>query len=327
MSAAEVTLVTGGAGYIGSHVAKALASQGHKVVVFDDLSTGHEYLAHGHILERGSLLDQHRLGEVIERHAPRAVIHLAGSAYVGESNIDPGKYYRNNVGGTLNLLTAMRDSGVEKLVFSSSCATYGIPSHIPISEDQPQHPINPYGRSKLVAEMMMRDFSAAHGLRSVALRYFNAAGASADGDIGEDHDPETHLIPLAINAATGRAAALRIFGDDYDTPDGTCIRDYVHVSDLADAHVKALTWLDDHDGFSAFNLANERGNSVRDVIAAVEKATSLRVPHSIGKRRPGDPARLVGDAARAQRMLGWKPLHSSLDEIIASACRWHRRTK
>ena len=311
-------LVTGGAGYIGSHVAKALASQGHKVVVFDDLSTGHEYLAHGHILERGSLLDQHRLGEVIERHAPRAVIHLAGSAYVGESNIDPGKYYRNNVGGTLNLLTAMRDSGVEKLVFSSSCATYGIPSHIPISEDQPQHPINPYGRSKLVAEMMMRDFSAAHGLRSVALRYFNAAGASADGDIGEDHDPETHLIPLAINAATGRAAALRIFGDDYDTPDGTCIRDYIHANDLASAHIAAMNYIVEQKKSITVNLGSEKGLSVKEILTAAREVTGREIPARIVERRPGDPARLVASASRARAQLGWQARHSDAKTLISS---------
>ena len=325
MTAAGSILVTGGAGYIGSHVAKALSRSGYRAIIFDDLSTGHAYLASGHLLEQGSLLDRDRLVEVMGRHQPEAVIHLAGSAYVGESNIDPGKYYRNNVGGTLNLLQAMIASGTDRLVFSSSCATYGIPSTVPIGEEEEQRPINPYGRSKLVAEMMMRDFSAAHGLRAVALRYFNAAGASADGDIGEDHDPETHLIPLAILAAMGKAKPLEIFGNDYDTPDGTCIRDYVHVSDLADAHVKAIGWLERRDGFSAFNLANETGYSVLDVIAAVEKALGAPVPHQIGRRRSGDPARLIGDSGRARQMLNWQPSHSSLDDIVASACRWHAR--
>jgi UDP-glucose-4-epimerase GalE len=252
-------------------------------------------------------------------------MHFAAYAYVGESVDQPGKYYRNNVSGSLTLLEAMRDHGIRYFIFSSTCATYGEPQQIPISEDHKQAPINPYGHSKLMIEQMLSDFDTAHDLKSVALRYFNAAGADPDGDTGEDHDPETHLIPLVLDAAIGKRPSITIFGDDYDTPDGTCIRDYIHVTDLADAHVKALKYLEQGGNTTKFNLGNGTGFSVKDVIDTAQKVTGKDIPVVIGKRRPGDPPRLVGDAARIRKELNWSPEYPDLDTIIETAWKWHMK--
>jgi UDP-arabinose 4-epimerase len=316
-------LVTGGAGYIGAHTCKVLAEAGHEPIVYDNLVHGHRHAVQWGPFAEGDILDRARLDEVITEHAPEAVIHFAAFAYVGESVTDPGKYYRNNVAGSLNLIEAIRDHGIAHMVFSSTCATYGVPESVPITEDAPQHPINPYGQSKLTVERMMADFERAHGLGWIALRYFNASGADPDGETGEDHTPETHLIPLILDAAAGRRAAITVFGDDYDTPDGSCIRDYIHVTDLADAHLRALEGLQRGLPSGAFNLGNGTGYSVFEVIQAVERVTGLTVPVEIGPRRPGDPDRLVGSAGKARRDLGWQPRFAALDEIIRTAWNWH----
>ena len=282
-------LVTGGAGYIGSHACKSLAQAGYTPVTFDNLVYGHEWAVKWGPLEVGDIGDAERIRAVMREYKPLAVMHFAAYAYVGESVEDPAKYYHNNVTGTLTLLDAMRGEGIEKLVFSSTCATYGVPLHTPMREDHPQVPINPYGWTKLMIERAMQDYSMAYGLRGVSLRYFNAAGADADREIGEDHDPETHLIPLVLQAAARRRRDITIFGDDYDSPDGTCIRDYIHVTDLADAHVKALDYLDHHEGFDAFNLGNGNGFSVKKVITTAEQVVGKHIPQRFAPRRPGDP--------------------------------------
>jgi UDP-arabinose 4-epimerase len=315
-------LVTGGAGYIGSHTCKALAEAGFFPIAYDNLSSGHEWAIKWGPMEKGDILDPTRLNEVFKKYKPSAVIHFAAHAYVGESVEQPAKYYRNNVAGSLNLLEVMRDHGVDRIVFSSSCATYGIPQVIPIPDDHPQKPINPYGASKLMIERMLTDFGAAYGLRSISLRYFNAAGADPDGEIGEDHDPETHLIPLVLEAATGKRASIAIYGTDYDTPDGTCIRDYVHVTDLAEAHVLALTALQGKCASASYNLGTGNGFSVREVIRTARTITGRSITAKEGPRRPGDPSRLVADATRAKRELGWKPKYGDLDQIIANAWNW-----
>lgn len=323
-------LVTGGAGYIGSHLCKLLARRGDLPVTYDNLSRGHRRAVKWGPLEQGDLGDGDRLRAVLRHWRPDGVFHFAASAYVGESIADPALYYRNNVAGTLSLLEAMRDAGVGRIVFSSTCATYGIPTVQPIREDTPQQPINPYGASKLMIERMLRDFAAAYGLRALIVRYFNAAGADPEGETGEDHDPEPHLIPLAILSALGRGPELRILGTDYDTPDGSAVRDYVHVWDLATAHVSAMERLagnrpDDGAGVEAFNLGTGRGSSVLEVVAAVERVVGRPVPVLRSPRRPGDPPVLVADAGRAHRVLGWSPSLSDLDTIIGSAWRWHAR--
>ena len=318
-------LVTGGAGYVGAHACKALAAKGYQPIVFDNLVYGHEAAVRWGPFETGDTADRARLDEVIVKHRPRAVMHFAAYTYVGESVANPGKYYRNNVAGTLSLLEAMRDHDIGRLVFSSTAATYGTPKAVPIPEDAPKAPINPYGQSKWTAETMIADFAAAHGLRAAALRYFNAAGADPDGESGECHDPESHLIPLAMQATTGDGPPLTLFGDDYPTPDGTCIRDYIHVADLADAHVRALEWLDGNSGAHAFNLGTGHGASVRQVLDAIERVAGKPVPHAIGPRRAGDPAELVAEPAKAMRELGWTPKMSDLENIVATAWAWHRR--
>ena len=322
---APAILVTGGAGYIGAHACKALARAGYRPVTYDDLSAGHREAVRWGPLEVGDIADRARLGAVLARWSPKAVLHLAAHAYVGESVEHPGKYYRNNVAGSLSLLEALRDHAMTRIVFSSSCATYGMPDMLPITEEMEQRPISPYGASKLMTERMLADFGAAHGLHAIALRYFNAAGADPDGEIGEDHTPETHLIPLVITAAAGRRPAVQVFGDDYPTPDGTCIRDYVHVSDLADAHVRALQALERGQGPVACNLGTGRGWSVRDIIGAVERVSGRPVPVVMGARRPGDPAVLIASAARAASVLGWKPRWPNLDDIVRTAWAWHTR--
>lgn len=320
-------LVTGGAGYIGSHACKALAAAGYTPVTYDSLVYGHREAVKWGPFEQGDILDGARLDEVLRHHRPAAVMHFAAFAYVGESVTDPGKYYRNNVVGTLNLLDAMRANEIGKIVFSSTCATYGIPEIVPISEEAPQNPINPYGTTKLIVERALADYREAYGLKSVALRYFNAAGADADGETGEDHNPETHLIPLVLDAAANRRSHITVFGEDYATPDGTCIRDYIHVSDIAEAHVSALARLDKGSLRSAYNLGTGVGVSVAEVIATACKVTGRAIPILHGARRPGDPDRLLADARLADRDLGWKAHRSSLEHIIETAWRWHQRAK
>ena len=318
-------LVTGGAGYIGSHACKALFKAGYTPITFDNLVYGHERAVKWGPFERGDILDRARLDEVLDQYKPLAIVHFAAYAYVGESVIDPGKYYNNNVVGSLNLLEAARDHGISKFVFSSTCATYGVPQCSPIDETHQQYPINPYGASKLMVERMLADFGVAHELQSVSLRYFNAAGADIDGDIGEDHDPETHLIPLVLDAAAGVRPDITIFGSDYNTPDGTCVRDYVHVSDLADAHVLALKALEQGMSTTAFNLGNGQGFSVQELIDVAKNVTNRGIMVKNGPRRAGDPDRLVGDANKAINELGWAPKLSGLDAIISSAWQWHQR--
>lgn len=317
-------LVTGGAGYIGSHACKALAAAGYRPVTFDNLVYGHEWAVRWGPLEIGDTTDQGRVIEVIEQYRPVAVMHFAAFAYVGESVVDPGKYYGNNVTGTLGLLRAMQHCGVDKIVFSSTCATYGMPETELLAEDHPQRPINPYGHSKLMVEQILRDYDTAHGLKSMSLRYFNAAGADLDGEIGEDHDPETHLIPLVLDAALGSRPDITIFGTDYDTPDGTCIRDYIHVADLAEAHVLALQALDDRYDSDVLNLGTGAGYSVREVIDTASDVTGKTIPVRTGSRRAGDPAHLVASTGRANDTLGWMPRHSDLRTIVETAWDWHR---
>ena len=317
-------LVTGGAGYVGAHGCKALAEAGYQPVVYENLVHGHEAAVRWGPLERGELSDRVRLDAVFGRYKPQAVMHFAAFTAVGESVADPGKYYRNNVAGSLSLFEATVAHGVGQLVFSSTAATYGLPARIPITEDEPNNPINPYGRSKLMVEQMLFDFERAHGLRSAIMRYFNAAGASPDGEIGETHDPETHLIPLALDAVAGKGSELTVFGTDYPTPDGTCIRDYIHVGDLADAHVRALDRLADGGATRAYNLGTGSGVSVREILDAAERITGRAVPHRFGPRREGDPPVLVSDASRARSELGWQSRMSDIDTIVATAWAWHQ---
>lgn len=323
-SASRNILVTGGAGYIGAQACKALARAGYRPVAYDNLAYGHSAAVKWGPLERGDILDRARLDAVIAAHKPSAIMHFAAFAFVGESVINPGIYYRNNVLGSLTLLEAARDHGITRFIFSSTCATYGTPDQLPIVEETPQRPINPYGASKLMVERMLADFGIAHGLRAIALRYFNAAGADPDNEIGELHDPETHLIPLALDAASGRRPDITIFGTDYDTTDGTCVRDYIHVADLADAHVKALQVLEAGAPSDVFNLGNGRGFSVREVVAAVEHVTGLRVPVTLGPRRIGDPATLISSAEKARQTLSWQPQITRLEDIVRTAWGWHQ---
>jgi UDP-glucose-4-epimerase GalE len=314
-------LVTGGAGYIGSHACKVLAAKGFEPVVYDNLSRGNRWAVKWGPFEQGDIADSKRLREVLSRYRPGAVMHFAAYAYVGESVQDPLLYYRNNVCATSSLIGTVIEFGPIPFVFSSTCATYGIPDKSPISEDHPQRPINPYGFSKLVVERMLADTEAAHGLRSVSLRYFNAAGGDPDGAIGESHEPETHLIPSVLAAARD-GTSVQLFGNDYETPDGTCIRDYIHVVDIADAHVRALNYLAAGGESRAFNLANARGYSVKEVIAAAERLCRRPVQLKLAPRRLGDPAVLVGDATRARTVLGWQPTRSDLDLQMKDAWSW-----
>ena len=276
-------------------------------------------------LEEGDITDSARLEAVMRKYNPKAVMHFAAYAYVGESVEKPSKYYHNNVAGTLTLLESMRSCGIDKIIFSSTCATYGMPEQIPIPEDHPQNPINPYGRSKLMIEWILKDFAAAYDMRYVSLRYFNAAGADPDAEIGEDHDPETHLIPLVLDVASGKREHIEIFGTDYDTPDGTCIRDYIHVTDLADAHLLALEYLISGGNSDVFNLGNGNGFSVREVIAAALKITGCDIPYLESDRRAGDPPVLIGSSDKIKKKLGWRPLYDSLGAIIKTAWRWHQK--
>ena len=316
-------LVAGGAGYIGSHTAKVLAQGGYQPIVYDNLSYGHDWAVQWGPLEIGDLADAARLRGVIEKHHIEAVIHLAAFIQVGESVKAPAKYYRNNFLNTLTLLEAMVETGVRDIIFSSTAATYGMPEHVPIPETAPQLPINPYGESKLFVEKALQAFEAAHGLRSVIFRYFNAAGADPDGAIGEDHTPETHLIPLVIQAALGQRPNIQVFGNDYATRDGTAVRDYVHVTDLGEAHRLGMEHLARGGSSLALNLGTGKGYTVREVINAVERIGGRPVPVIEGPRREGDSERLVADSSRAQALLGWTPHHSSLEDIVSTAWRWH----
>ena len=317
-------LVTGGAGYIGSHACKALAQAGYVPVTLDNLVYGHRWAVKWGPFVEGDLADGDLLRRVLREYGIEAVMHFAAYAYVGESMQDPGKYFRNNVSGTISLLDAMVEAGVKPIVFSSSCATYGVPHTASIAEDHPQRPVNPYGESKLFSENALRWYGVAHGLRAFSLRYFNAAGADPDGEIGEDHDPETHLIPLVIQAALAQRQDVKIFGTDYSTPDGSAVRDYIHVSDLASAHVKAIDRLLAGSESRYLNLGTGSGHSVKQVIAAVERISGRSVNAKEAPRRPGDPPILVAQPGLAAQVLGWRPQCSDLDAIVATALRWHR---
>ncbi|MGG7564760.1 UDP-glucose 4-epimerase GalE [Rhodovulum sp. DZ06] len=317
-------LVTGGAGYIGSHACKMLRAAGHEPIAFDNLRTGWKAAVKFGPLIEGDLLDRDTLAAAFKEAQPEAVMHFAALSNVGESVKDPELYWRNNVTGSLNLLSAMRDAGVGKIVFSSTAATYGEPDQDPITETAPQKPINPYGASKLAVEAMLDDFEAAHGLKSIAFRYFNVAGADPEAEIGEDHRPETHLVPLVLDAAAGDRENITIFGDDYATPDGTCIRDYVHVCDLIDAHILGLDHLMQGGGSLRLNLGTGHGFSVREVIDAVDEALQMKVPRKMGTRRGGDPARLVCDGSRAKAALGWAPKRSVMETMVTDAWRWRQ---
>ncbi len=317
--------VTGGAGYVGSHCVKHLCEQGHEVTVYDNLSRGHRAAVHPAAeFVRGDLADAGALRVALGKHSFDAAMHFAALAYVGESVAEPLRYYRNNVANTLTLLEALRDAGVRRLVFSSTCATYGLPRRIPIVEDAPQDPINPYGRTKLAVEWMLQDSASAWGLGSCALRYFNACGAAQDGSIGEHHEPESHLIPIVLEVALGKREHVAIFGTDYETPDGTCIRDYIHVEDLASAHQLAVESIRPGEA-SAFNVGTGIGQSVREIIGAAGRVVGRPIPVKESPRRPGDPPTLVADAARIRRSLGWEPRWTDIERIIASAWAWHQR--
>ncbi|MGA9978790.1 MAG: UDP-glucose 4-epimerase GalE [Candidatus Sulfotelmatobacter sp.] len=312
-------LVIGGAGYIGSHAARALRRAGHQVIIFDNLSAGYESLARGFELVKGDVLDRSALAKVLPR--ADAIMYFAAFAYVGESVTNPQKYFHNNVEGGLSLLNAALAAGVKKIIFSSTCAVYGVPAKVPIAEDTPRQPVNPYGVSKLFFELALEAYDRAYDFRYASLRYFNAAGADESGEIGELHEPETHLIPLALRAASGQGPELQVFGSDYPTPDGTCIRDYIHVSDLADAHMKALDHLAAGKPSFAANVGTGHGDSVQEVLAMIEEVTGNEVPRRVVARRPGDPPALVADPRKAQELLQWKASRS-LRDIIATAWNW-----
>ncbi len=317
-------LVTGGAGYIGSHTCKALAERGYTPIAYDNLSNGHDWAVKWGPLVEGDITDRAKLDAVFEEYQPSGVIHFAAFIEVGISVKDPGSFYRNNSFGTLTVMEAMRDHGCERIVFSSTAAVYGMPDEVPIMETNPQWPISPYGWSKFIVERMLEDFGKAHGTRHCALRYFNAAGADPEGEIGEAHDPESHLIPLVLRAAHDPDWNISVFGTDYDTPDGTCIRDYIHVCDLADAHIRALDYLADNDS-AAINLGTGTGNSVQEIIEASRAVTGVDIQPIIGERRPGDPARLVADRTMAKDILGWEPQYTDIQETIRHAWQWMTR--
>lgn len=315
-------LVIGGAGYIGSHMVKMLLCAGHEVITLDNLSSGHRDAVLGGTFVEGDLADSACLHQVFERYQPEAVMHFASYIQVGESVRKPDIYYRNNVTNTLNLLEVMLQFGVKKFIFSSTAAVFGEPDYVPIDEAHPNRPLNPYGRSKWMIEQVLADYDKAFHLRSVCLRYFNAAGADPEGQLGERHDPETHLIPLILQAASGRREHIQVFGRDYDTPDGTCIRDYIHIVDLCSAHLAALEYLNQGGASDRFNLGNGSGFSVQQVIDAVQTVSGKQVTVINGPRREGDPARLVADAKRAQRILHWQPVYAALETIVSHAWQW-----
>lgn len=320
-------LVCGGAGYIGSHVNKFLNRKGYETVVFDNLVYGHREAVKWGTFVKGDLSSEEDIESVFQQHEIDAVFHFAAYAYVGESVTEPEKYYYNNVANTLNLLKVMRQHGCNKIIFSSTCATYGEPERVPITEDMPQNPINPYGATKLMMERIFKDYHTAYGLEFVVLRYFNAAGADPEGEIGESHNPETHIIPLVLDAASGKREDIKVFGTDYDTKDGSCIRDYIHVYDLATAHLLALHHLEQGKESHFFNLGNELGTSVLEVIDSVKKVTGREFKVTLTDRRPGDPAKLVGSSRKAQDILGWKPVYGEIDKIVEHAWKWHEKAE
>ncbi len=320
-------LVTGGAGYIGSHTVRRLQKKGHEVVILDNLSRGHiESVPKDAVFEKADLLDVNSLKYVFSKHSFDAVVHFAAFAYVGESVENPGLYYENNVTGSFNLIKTVNEYGVKKFVFSSTCSVYGNPERIPISEEQVPAPINPYAKTKLMIENILSDFDGSHGLKYTALRYFNAAGDSDDGSIGESHDPEPHLIPLVLYTALGKRDSIKIYGDDYGTKDGTCLRDYIHVNDLADAHVLALEYLNDGNPSAAINVGTGEGYSVKEIVDAAREVTGKEIISEITGRRAGDPAVLIADNAKAKKVLGWKPEYG-LKRIIETAWNWHKNQK
>lgn len=320
-------LVTGGAGYIGSHVVRLLLKKGFEVIILDNLSRGHKAsLPQNVIFEEVDLLDKDKLVSVIQKHNIESVIHFAAFAYVGESVEDPEMYYRNNVSGSVNLINALKEKGVKHFVFSSTCSLYGNPLTIPISELETTKPINPYAKTKLMIEQILADYESAYGMKYVALRYFNAAGASASGEIGESHFPEPHLIPLVLFTALGKRESISVYGDDYPTPDGTCVRDYIHVEDLADAHVKALEYLNKGNSSQIINLGTGDGNSVKEVISVAEEVTGRKIKSVFSPRRAGDPAVLVADNKKAKEVLGWNPKFN-LKDIVQTAWQWHQNPK
>jgi UDP-glucose 4-epimerase len=318
-------LVVGGAGYIGSHMVKRLLADGHQVIVVDNLSTGYQDAVLSKTFYQVDIASHFGINQVFKDHIIDAVFHFASYIQVGESVTAPAKYYENNVSATLTLLQAMVDAGVKKFVFSSTAAVFGNPEYSPIDENHPKRPINPYGHSKLMVEQILKDFDHAYALKSVCLRYFNAAGADPEGQLGERHEPETHLIPLVLQAASGRRSAISIFGNDYDTPDGTCVRDYIHINDLADAHVKAIEYLNSGNSSDVFNLGNGKGFSVKEIIHAAEKVTGKSIPINYEARRAGDPPILVADATKAQKILGWSPHYTEVGEIIQHAWGWEQK--
>lgn len=320
-------LVCGGAGYIGSHINKQLTKEGYETVVFDNLVYGHkEAVKWGHFVQ-GDLKNIEDIERVFQQYNIEAVFHFAAYAYVGESVQEPEKYYYNNVAHTLNLLHVMKKYGCKKIIFSSTCATYGEPKSVPITEDMPQNPINPYGATKLMVERIFQDYEKAYGMQFVVLRYFNAAGADPEGEIGESHNPETHIIPLVLDAASGKRPDIKVFGTDYDTPDGSCIRDYIHVTDLASAHLLALHHLEKNGKSDFFNLGNTVGTSVLEVVNSVKKVTGKNFTVTLADRRPGDPAKLVGSSAKARKVLGWKPIYGDIDVIVEHAWKWHENAE
>ncbi|MFB6276449.1 MAG: UDP-glucose 4-epimerase GalE [Halothece sp.] len=327
-SQAKTILVTGGAGYIGSHAVLALKEKGYDVVILDNLVYGHRDVVENNLkveLIVGETTDRALLDQIFNTRNIAAVMHFAAYAYVGESVENPAKYYQNNVVGTLTLLEAMQQAGINQFVFSSTCATYGVPETVPIPETHPQNPINPYGESKLMVERILKDFDTAYGLKSVSFRYFNAAGADPQGRTGEDHNPETHLIPLILLTALGKRNAIKIFGTDYPTRDGTCIRDYIHVTDLAQAHVLGLEYLLNGGESDVFNLGNGNGFTVREMIATAKEVTQTDFMVEETDRRPGDPAMLVGSSEKARQVLGWQPEYANLSQIIDHAWQWHQK--
>ena len=323
----QTILVTGGSGYIGSHTVKALQQVGYEVLILDNLVYGHKDIAEtlGAELIVGDTNDRDLLDQLFSDRPISAVMHFAAYAYVGESVTQPDKYYRNNVVGTLTLLEAMVAANIKTFVFSSTCATYGVPQQTPITEDHPQAPINPYGATKLMVERILQDFDVAYGLKSVIFRYFNAAGADPDGVIGEDHNPETHLIPLILLTALGKRDAITIYGSDYPTPDGTCLRDYIHVTDLAEAHVLGLEYLLNSNKSEIFNLGNSNGFSVKEVIDTAKQITGKPIKVLFGDRRAGDPPALVGSSEKAKKILNWQPKYADLKLILQHAWQWHQK--
>lgn len=316
-------LVVGGAGYIGSHTNKELNRRGYQTLIYDNLVYGHKESVKWGKLEVGDLAEEEHLERIFQENSIDAVLHFAAYAYVGESVAKPAKYYKNNVCNTIQLLDIMRKYQVNHIIFSSTCATYGVPDKMPITEDMPQKPVNPYGATKWMVERILEDYRKAYGINYCCLRYFNAAGADPEGELGESHMPETHLIPLILDAASGKRESISIFGTDYPTKDGTCIRDYIHVSDLADAHIRALEYLKQGGESTCFNLGNGNGDSVRHVIEVVKQVTGKEFKVKEEKRRAGDPPVLIGSAKKAEKVLGWKPKYAEIETIVKHAWKWH----